>query len=393
MRVLFFVEGFTDIRFLVGLSEICELTVAVPSRAYRSSGLVDRVAASGARIRVDEIAGGRAAFQLRSLRYLWQRAGGFDVVLAQEMLRGALNATVVGAVKGVPVVTYMGISPIEYFRCRRERGQIGALAAVGGELAIRALMCTNGALASRALVMGPYLAQVAAPFSTRIAQGRYYGVDTALFRPATASERVELRRRLELPRDRFLVLLSSRISHEKDPQTVLRAAAMVRARGIDVAVLNLGGGHREFLALAHELGLESPAELVLARPAVHPMEGLADYYRAADVLAQGSLAEGLGLSPLEALACETPVVATAIGGMAAHLGPYATLTPRRDPQAMADALFKVAADPAQARADASRGREYVQRHWTRDAAFSELHTVLAGVVEERLAARAREEHA
>ena len=63
---------------------------------------------------MDEIAGGRAAFQLRSLRYLWQRAGEFDVVLAQEMLRGALNATVVGAVKGVPVVTYMGISPIEF---------------------------------------------------------------------------------------------------------------------------------------------------------------------------------------------------------------------------------------------------------------------------------------
>src|SRR5687767_3633950 len=137
MRVLFFVEGFTDIRFLVGLSEICDLTVAVPSNAYRSSGLIDRVAASGARFRVDEIAGGRAAYQLRSLRYLWRRAGAFDVVLAQEMLRGALNATAVGVLKRVPVVTYMGISPIEYFRCRRERGQIGALAALGGELAIR----------------------------------------------------------------------------------------------------------------------------------------------------------------------------------------------------------------------------------------------------------------
>jgi len=158
-------------------------------------------------------------------------------------------------------------------------------------------------------------------------------------------------------------------------------------------VLNLGGGHREFLALAHRLVLESPAEWVLARPAVHPMEGLADYYRAVDVLAQGSLEEGLGLSPLEALACETPVVATAIGGMAAHLGPYASLTPRRDPAAMADALFKVAADPAQARAGAARGREYVQRHWTRDAAFRELRVVLADVVEQRLATRAGEEHA
>ena len=35
MRVLFFVEGFTDIRFVVGLSEICDLTLAVPAGAYR----------------------------------------------------------------------------------------------------------------------------------------------------------------------------------------------------------------------------------------------------------------------------------------------------------------------------------------------------------------------
>jgi hypothetical protein len=32
--VLFVVEGFTDIRFVVGLSEICDLTMVVPARAY-----------------------------------------------------------------------------------------------------------------------------------------------------------------------------------------------------------------------------------------------------------------------------------------------------------------------------------------------------------------------
>ena len=33
-RVLFFVEGFTDIRFVVGLSEICDLTMSVPLGHY-----------------------------------------------------------------------------------------------------------------------------------------------------------------------------------------------------------------------------------------------------------------------------------------------------------------------------------------------------------------------
>ena len=337
--------------------------------------------------------GGRAGYQLRSLSYLWSHAAWFDVILAQEMLRGAFNATLVGAARGVPVVTYMGISPIEYFRCRRERGQIGPLAAWAGETVIRTLMRVSGALAARALVMGPYLQTVAAPFSARVAHGRYYGVDTSLFRPADAAERLRLREALGLPAARFLVLLSSRISHEKDPESVLRAVAIVRGRGVDAVVLNLGGGHREFLALAESLGIADAADWVLARPAVHPMHGLADFYRAADVLAQGSLEEGLGLSPLEALACDTPVVATAVGGLAAHLGPYAALTPRRDAEAMAEALLAVAGDPVRARADAGRGREYVRRYWTREAAFRELRDVLAGVVAERSAARVREEHA
>ena len=68
------------------------------------------------------------------------------------------------------------------------------LAAWAGEAAIRTLMSVNGALASRALVMGPYLASVAAPFSPRVAMGRYYGVDTTLFRPATADERCDAAR-------------------------------------------------------------------------------------------------------------------------------------------------------------------------------------------------------
>ena len=89
-RVLFFVEGYTDIRFVVGLSEVCDLTMAVPARAYEESGLKARVAASGARLQVHEIAGGRASFQLRSFAYLWNAVRDFDLVFSQEMLRGSL---------------------------------------------------------------------------------------------------------------------------------------------------------------------------------------------------------------------------------------------------------------------------------------------------------------
>lgn len=379
MRVLFFVEGFTDIRFVVGLSKICELTLAVPARTFTASGLKERIAQSGARVTVDEIPGGRLGFQARSLGYLWRRARDFDEILAQEVLRGAFNANVVGWCRGVPVVTYMGIAPVEYFRCRRERKLIGPVKAWLGETVIRTLMTVNGKLAARCLAMGPYLRDVAAQYCPRSQVGLYYGVDTDFFCPADAAERAAIRRRCSLPEDAFLIFLSSRISHEKDPDTVLRATALVRARGLNAVVLNLGGGFQDFLKLAHDLDLPEADQWVLGRPAAHPMIDVADYFRCADVMALASLAEGAAYSTLEALACGTPVVATAVGGMAVQLKGFARLPPRRDPEAMADEFLWIAAHPDEARAQALAGRAMVQRDWNKARAFDELHQVLREV--------------
>jgi len=385
-RVLFFVEGHTDIRFVVGLSEICDLTMAVPARAYADSGLKARVAASGARLHVHEIAGGRASFQLRSAAFLWNAVRDFDVVFSQEMLRGSVNATLVGAIRGVPVVTSMALPPLEYFRCRRERGQIGAASAWAGETAIRSLLFINGKLATKCLALGPYLRAVAGRCCERTEPWHYYGVDVTTFRPASSDERIALRKKLGLPLEKFLIVLSSRISHEKDPETVLRAVAGARAAGLDAIVLNLGGGYEQFLALARTLDVPEVSSWVMGRPAAHPMTELADYIRAADALLQGSLEEGLGLSPLEALACDVPVVATDVGGLA-HLDGYATLTARRDADGMTRAVLAIASDPAAARRHAQRGREYVRRCWSRDVAFQSLRGVLTDIARGRAATR------
>jgi glycosyltransferase involved in cell wall biosynthesis len=380
LKVLFFVEGFTDIRFVVGLSQLCDLTLVLPSRTYGSSGLKERILESQAKVTVQEIPGNRLTFQARSLLHLINKAPVFDVILAQEVLRGALNANLAGLLRGVPVVTYMGISPREYFRCRRDRGQIGWLRWFVGDTVIRALMTINGHLAARCLAMGPYLNRLAGAYCSRSEVGLYYGVDTALFRPATEQERLELRRKWNLPTEKFLIFFASRVSHEKDAETVLRATALARRQGLDAVVLNLGGGYKEFLQLARALDLPSVQEWVLGGPALHPMKDVADVFRAADVLAQASLAEGLGLSPLEALACGTPVVATAVGGMTLQLEGWARLTPRRDAVGMARQFLDIAARPAEARAQALRARqECVVPQWNRAKAFGDLADILRTV--------------
>jgi len=282
---------------------------------------------------------------------------------------------------------------LEYFRCRRERKRIGAVSAWVGERIIRMLLAINGRLATQCIALGPYLMDVVKRTCPRTEPGYYYGVDIRTFRPADAAERAAIRRRLDLPADKFLVVFASRISHEKDPETVLQAVARARARGLDAVLLNLGGGYQEFIDLARTMEIRDASDWVLGRPAVHPITELADYFRTADVLVQGSLEEGLGLSPLEALACETPVIATAVGGMAAHLGDYAALTPRRDADAIARALKAIATDQKAARAWARLGRDYVCREWSREKAFRELQRTLSSIARQSSDSKPDEEAA
>ena len=213
--------------------------------------------------------------------------------------------------------------------------------------------------------------------------GLYYVVDTDFFRPPTSRSARSCDAVASCRRDKFVIFLSSRISHEKDPETVLRATARARSRGLNAVLINLGGGYRDFLKLAGELRLPDAERWVMGRPAAHPMIDVADYFRAADVMALASLAEGAAYSTLESLACATPVVATDIGGMAVQLKGYARLVPRRDAEAMADQFLWIADNPAEARAQAQRGREYVVREWDRRKAFDDLRDVLEAVAEKR----------
>src|SRR5947207_7472133 len=132
----------------------------------------------------------------------------------------------------------MGVAPAEYFRCGRERRQIAPGRAWIGETVIRFLMTVNGKLATKCLAMGPYLRDIALQYCPRSEVGLYYGVDTGVFAPADTAERHALRVRRDLPIDCFMIFLSSRISHEKDPETVVRATALARAQGLDAVVIN-----------------------------------------------------------------------------------------------------------------------------------------------------------
>lgn len=180
------------------------------------------------------------------------------------------------------------------------------------------------------------------------------GVDLDLFTPGGPDGQIAARRRLGLATDVDLLLFVGRIQPLKAPDVLLRAVAQMlvdrpeRRSRLRVAVLGGPSGtgleHPEELArLVGELGLGDVATLA---PPV-PRLVLADWYRAADLVAVPSYSESFGLVALEAQACGTPAVAARVGGLATAVrdGVSGLLVDGHDPRVWAGSLAGLLDDP------------------------------------------------
>ena len=123
--------------------------------------------------------------------------------------------------------------------------------------------------------------------------------------------------------------------------------------------------------LADELGLSDRIRFVAPQP--HHL--LSTFYRAADVIVVPSRSESFGLA-LEAAACGTPVVASAVGGLTSLVddGVTGILVDSRTPSAFAEALDAVLSDSAMASSMSMAGAvASLDYSWT--AAASRLNEV------------------
>ena len=99
---------------------------------------------------------------------------------------------------------------------------------------------------------------------------------------------------------------------------------------------------RRLRALARRCGVADRVALVGAVP----REEMARWYRSADLVVASPWYEPFGLTPLEAMACGVPVIATAVGGLIDTVADGVTgdLVPARDPAALGAAVAALLAD-------------------------------------------------
>jgi glycosyltransferase involved in cell wall biosynthesis len=182
---------------------------------------------------------------------------------------------------------------------------------------------------------------------------------------------LKLRLEQDIDANKFVVFFSSRVSHEKDPETVLKAIADLYLSHPNLILMNLSGGHEKMRELANKMKLENIDKWLITRAPAHPMIDLPRYYQVSDLVIQSSLEEGLGLSPLEGMSCGVPVIATDVGGMKAHLHPYCEMVSLQDVEGMKRSIKKMMENPPTIE-ELDNGRKYVIRCWSDKMAFEEL---------------------
>jgi glycosyltransferase involved in cell wall biosynthesis len=160
---------------------------------------------------------------------------------------------------------------------------------------------------------------------------------------------------------RPFVLCVGEFRPHKNHAGLIAGWAASRARATHDLVLvgqrHPGGISPESLAAAH-----GAAERVRVLSGLSSDE-LVEAYSAADVFALVSLYEGFGLPILEAMACETPVIASSTTAAGEVAGDAGLLVDPADPRGLADALDRVLGSEAERRRLVAAGR-------TRCRAFS-----------------------
>jgi len=99
-----------------------------------------------------------------------------------------------------------------------------------------------------------------------------------------------------------------------------------------------------------------------------PEEDLPALYNLADLFVFPSLYEGFGLPPLEAMACGTPVVVSALSSLPEVVGDGALLVPPQEVEVLAGAMEKALSDPSLREELRSKGLEQAKRFTWSEAA-------------------------
>lgn len=178
------------------------------------------------------------------------------------------------------------------------------------------------------------------------------GVDLYNFTPGAG--RAAARKVIGIEADTHVITFVGRIQPHKGPEIFIRAIAEMISHSPHLrpklCVFIIGGASgingSEVERLKELVNWLNIADVISFLPPV-PRTELPNWYRAADLVCVPSYSESFGLVALEAQACGTPVVATAVGGLRTAVadGISGVLVDGHDPRAWSSVLARLLQEP------------------------------------------------
>ena len=197
----------------------------------------------------------------------------------------------------------------------------------------------------------------------------YNGIEVGT--PPDAVARTRVRSGWGVADDVLVVGTIARLDPVKDLGTLIRAAGLVYGgQPLQLQIIGDGPERAQLETLAAR---EAGAAIV--RFMGH-REDARVQLAGCDVYANSSVTEGVSLTILEAMAAGVPVVATRVGGTPEVVDDTCgRLIPPRNPQAMADAIRALGADPQARRALGASAYQRVRDRFTLDRMVGEYRAV------------------
>jgi mannosyltransferase len=209
-----------------------------------------------------------------------------------------------------------------------------------------------------------------------------HGIDLDEYAPAP--DRRALRAQLGLP-DAKLFGCYGRIRHQKGTDAFVEAMLPVMAKNADVHAVVMGRAtekHAAYLQALRERVANAIGENNQTQPDIAerfhfmpevPVEDMADWYRILDLYVAPQRWEGFGLTPIEAMACGVPVVATRVGAFEQIVteGTGLLVEPDDIPD-LSKAIFEAIEPPHPLEGWAKNARPHVAEHFAIEREAAEL---------------------
>jgi D-inositol-3-phosphate glycosyltransferase len=167
-------------------------------------------------------------------------------------------------------------------------------------------------------------------------------------------DRLLARMVLNLDPSENIILQLGRMVPRKGIDNVVQAMGKIKKMGIPMRLIIVGGDTQseseispEVIRLQQLVKEEDVTELVTFAGKQN-RDVLKYYYSAADIFITTPWYEPFGITPLEAMACGTPVIGSNVGGIKHSVedGKTGFLVPPNDPDALAQKIYELISDPS-----------------------------------------------